>query len=169
MQNSRHPSPRLTVSIWHLFIAFQGGRPWNQIKIIKRKWKFQIRLHQISIQFFREAPFPRAIFGWIAQLLVKSNLQIPRPDQHHCFVGQLCYQLASGQLTSGKRMNMDHLDVSFNVFGSNFTVNGAGVLGLDPMYIYIQFPRPSATFSGCRRISSWRSCRGPREAACDIL
>ena len=34
-------------------------------------------------------------------------------------------------------MNMDHLDVSFNVFGSNFTVNGAGVLGLDPMYIYI--------------------------------
>ena len=24
-------------------------------------------------------------------------------------------------------MNMDHLDVSFNVFGSNFTVNGAGI------------------------------------------
>ena len=27
--------------------------------------------------------------------------------------------------------------VSFNVFRSNFTVNGAGVLGLDPMCIYI--------------------------------
>ena len=27
--------------------------------------------------------------------------------------------------------------VSFNVFRSNFTVNGAGVLGLDPICIYI--------------------------------